>query len=329
MSRSGTGISEPVPGTETDNGLPVKQGPPTLNSAASVTDVRRKAKRPIDSAYLLMLVPAVVLFSVFLVLPAAIGVFFSVTNYAGYGDWEFVGFGNYIAMFDDPAILQSYLFTFFLAAVAVVVVNVAAMAIAIGLNSKIKWRSGIRTVFFIPMVLSAIIVAYVFNYLFSTSIPTIADSLGLTPFASSILASEQWSWVAIVFVTAWQAIPSATIIYLAGLQSVPSEIYEAAYLDGAGMWQRFRKLTLPLIVGYVVINVILGFKGFLGSYEIVLALTNGGPGTATTTVAMRIFDGFNGGEYAYQMANSVVFFVITVTISLLQIRFLQRKGMSL
>ncbi|OZF42628.1 sugar ABC transporter permease [Rhodococcus sp. 14-2470-1a] len=289
----------------------------------------RSRRRKLDPAYLVMVVPAVALFTFFLVAPALMGAFFSVTNYAGYGDWEFIGVGNYTAMLDDPAIVESYAFTFFLAVTAVIVVNVSAILIALGLNAKIKWRSGLRTVFFIPMVLSAIVIAYVFNYLFSTSLPTLAESVGLTPLASSILANEQWAWVAVLFVTAWQAIPGATIIYLAGLQSIPGEVYEAAYLDGAGMWRRFLSITFPLVIGYVVINVILGFKGFLGAYEIILALTDGGPGTATTTVAMRIFSGFNGGDYAYQMANSIVFFAITVVISLLQLRFLQRRGMTL
>lgn len=289
----------------------------------------RRPRRRTDRAFYLMLFPAVALFTFFLVLPATVGVLFSLTNYAGYGDWQFIGLGNYAAMLDDPAILTAYGFTFFFAAVTVVVVNIAGMAVALGLNAKIKWRTGIRTVFFIPMVLSAIIVAYIFNYLFSTTLPMVAQNLGFTPLASSVLANENWAWVAIVFVTAWQAVPGATIIYLAGLQAVPGEVYEAAYLDGAGAWRRFRSITLPLVAGYVVINIILGFKGFLGAYEIVLALTGGGPGDATFTVAMRIFSGFNGGDYAYQMANAVVFFVIAVSISLLQLRFLNRKGMSL
>ncbi|MFT4044547.1 MAG: sugar ABC transporter permease [Gordonia sp. (in: high G+C Gram-positive bacteria)] len=298
---------------------------PTPATSAKSSVRRRRT----DRAFYIMLLPAVALFSFFLVLPALVGVFFSLTNYAGYGPWKFIGIGNYQAMLDDPAILRSYGFTFFFAIVTVVVVNIGALSIALGLNAKIKWRTGIRTIFFIPMVLSTIVIAYVFNYLFSTTLPGLAESLGLKSLASSLLGSENWAWVAVVFVTAWQAIPGATIIYLAGLQAVPGEVYEAARLDGAGAWRQFRSITLPLIIGYVIINMILGFKGFLGSYEIALALTAGGPGEATTTVVMRIFGGLSGGDYSYQMANSVVFFAITVIISLIQIRILTRKGLSL
>jgi raffinose/stachyose/melibiose transport system permease protein len=113
------------------------------------------------------------------------------------------------------------------------------------------------------------------------------------------------------------------------LQSVPSEVYEAADLDGAGSFRQFLSLTLPLILGYLVINVILGFKGFLGTYEIIVGLTGGGPGMATQSVAMRIFSGFTGGDYSYQMANAVIYFLITLLISVIQLRLIQRRGVSL
>jgi raffinose/stachyose/melibiose transport system permease protein len=276
-----------------------------------------------------MVVPVLALFAFFITLPALVGVFFSLTNYAGYGDWKFIGLSNYINIFKDPAVLQSYIFTFVFALTTTVVVNVVALAIALGLNAKIKWRTGIRTVFFIPMVLSALIVSFVFNYLFSNTLPVLMDRLGYTPLATSILANENLAWLAIVIVTVWQAAPGATIIYLAGLQSVPSEVYEAADLDGAGSFRQFLSLTLPLIMGYLVINVILGFKGFLGTYEIIVGLTGGGPGMATQSVAMRIFSGFTGGDYSYQMANAVIYFLITLLISVIQLRLIQRRGVSL
>ncbi|HEY3573759.1 MAG TPA: sugar ABC transporter permease [Arthrobacter sp.] len=288
-----------------------------------------RSKNKIDPAYYWMVVPVLALFAFFITLPALVGVFFSLTNYAGYGDWKFIGLSNYVNIFKDPAILQSYIFTFVFAVTTTVVVNVVALAIALGLNAKIKWRTGIRAVFFIPMVLSALVVSFVFNYLFSNTLPVIADSLGVTPLATSILANENYAWLAIVLVTVWQAAPGATIIYLAGLQSVPSEVYEAADLDGAGSFRQFASLTLPLILGYLVINVILGFKGFLGTYEIIVGLTGGGPGMATQSVAMRIFSGFTGGDYSYQMANAVIYFLITLLISVIQLRLIQRRGVSL
>jgi raffinose/stachyose/melibiose transport system permease protein len=288
-----------------------------------------RSKNMIEPTYYWMVVPVLALFAFFITLPALVGVFFSLTNYAGYGDWKFIGLSNYVNIFRDPAILQSYIFTFVFALTTTVVVNIVALAIALGLNAKIKWRTGIRTVFFIPMVLSALVVSFVFNYLFSNTLPVLAERFGVAPLATSILANENLAWLAIVLVTVWQAAPGATIIYLAGLQSVPSEVYEAADLDGAGSFRQFRSLTLPLILGYLVINVILGFKGFLGTYEIIVGLTGGGPGMATQSVAMRIFSGFTGGDYSYQMANAVIYFLITLLISVIQLRLIQRRGVSL
>ncbi|WP_157374855.1 carbohydrate ABC transporter permease [Arthrobacter alpinus] len=301
------------------------------NRKASTLAVAQQLRpsRKVDPTYYWMIIPVLLLFALFSTVPAVIGGFFSFTNYAGYGDWKMVGLRNFQNIFTDPEILASYAFTFFFAIVATITVNVVALLLALGLNSRIKWKTGIRGIYFIPMVLSGLIIAYVFNYLFSNTVPTIADSLGIAPLATSILANEHWAWAAIVFVTVWQAAPGATIIYLAGLQSISPDLFEAASLDGAGAWRQVRSISLPLIAGYVVINIILGFKGYLGTYEIIVALTGGGPGTATQSVAMRIFSGFAGGDYSYQMANAIIFFIITLIISLLQLQILRRREVSL
>ncbi|KUL21319.1 carbohydrate ABC transporter permease [Streptomyces regalis] len=285
----------------------------------------RKAER----TYYLMLVPAVLLFTLFITLPGLVGMFYSLTDYAGFGDWKFIGIRNYTSMFGDPRILDSYWFTIWFAVVTTVVVNTLALLLALGLNGRIKWKTGLRGIYFIPMVISGIVIAYVFNYLFSNAVPQFAAQLGWTAGETSLLANENWAWLAIVIVTAWQAVPGAVIIYLAGLMAIPNEIYEAAQLDGAGAWRRFRSITFPLLFGYVIINTILGFKGFLNAYDIIVGLTGGGPGTATMSVAMTIFNGFAGGDYAFQMANAVVFFVFTVLVSLLQLLFVRNREVNL
>ena len=162
------------------------------------------------------------------------GIFFSFTNSIGFGDWEFVGFINYIAAFSDPAILQSYLFTFGFAAVTVLVVNVVAFLLAVGLTAQIRVKTGLRAIFVIPMVISGIVIAYVFNFLFSNSVPALGQALGIGWLSESMLANPDLAWVAIVIVTAWQAIPGTLLIYIAGLLSIPGEVYEAADIDGAG-----------------------------------------------------------------------------------------------
>lgn len=277
---------------------------------------RRRRTEPI---YYLFLIPTLVLFTLAITVPAIMGIFFSFTDSIGIGDWSFIGFINYIAAFSDPAILQSYLFTFGFSLATVVVVNVIAFLLAVGLTSRIRFKVALRTVFVIPMVISGIIIAYVFNFLFSNSVPALGQALGVDWLETSLLANADLAWVAIVIVTAWQAIPGTLLIYIAGLLSIPGDVYEAADIDGASKRQQLLRITLPLVMGYVVINIILGFKGFLNAYDIIVGLTNGGPGTATRSVAMTIIAGFNGGDYAYQMANATIFFIVAIIIALLQL----------
>lgn len=280
---------------------------------------RRSAHRPVEPIYYLFLLPSIVLFTLAITVPGVIGIFFSFTDSIGIGEWNFIGLTNYIAVFSDPAILQSYLFTFGFSVATVIVVNVAAFLLAVGLTSRVRLKTGLRTVFVIPMVISGIIIAYVFNFLFSNSVPAVGGALGIPWLETSLLANPDLAWVAIVIVTAWQSIPGTMLIYIAGLLSVPGDVYEAADIDGASKLQQLLRITVPLVAGYVVINVILGFKGFLNAYDIIVGLTGGGPGTATRSIAMTIIAGFNGGDYAYQMANATIFFIVAILISLLQL----------
>jgi raffinose/stachyose/melibiose transport system permease protein len=292
---------------------------PTPTAAAPPVTERRSRKR-VEPVYYLILVPTLALFTLAITIPAIIGIFFSLTNSIGFGDWRFIGLTNFIAVFGDPAIVTSYLFTFGFSAVTVIVVNAIAFLLAVGLTSRIRMKTALRTVFVIPMVISGIVIAYVFNFLFSNSVPALGAALGGGPLATSILADPNLAWIAIVIVTAWQAIPGTLLIYIAGLLAIPGEVYEAADIDGAGKLQQLVRITLPLVAGYVVINVILGFKNFLNAYDIIVGLTNGGPGTATRSIAMTIFTGFSGGDYAYQMANATIFFVVAILISVIQLR---------
>jgi len=278
-----------------------------------------------DPALLWILLPILAFFTITIAIPTVIGIVMSFTNSVGYGDFQFIGFTNYIALFSDPAILASYGFTFGFAIVTVIVVNAVGFFLALGLTSKIRLRTPLRTVFVMPMVVSGIVIAFVFNFIFSQSLPGIGEALGIQWLSSNILANKDLAWIAIVIVTAWQAIPGTLLIYIAGLLSVPGEVYEAADLDGASPTAKLLHITLPLVASYVSINMILGVKNFLNAYDIIVGLTDGGPGIATRSIAMTIFKGSNGGDYAYMMANAIIFFILVIAISLVQLR-LTRKG---
>ncbi len=286
----------------------------------------RGRRKRVEPLFLVFLVPTLVLFTLAITLPAVMGIVLSFTDSVGFGEFRFTGLTNYVAVFSDPAILQAYLFTIGFSLVTVLVVNAIAFLLAIALTSKVRGKIALRAVFVLPMVISGIVIAYVFSFLFANSLPALATALGFAPLEQSILANPDLAWVAIVVVTAWQAIPSTLLIYIAGVLSIPGEVYEAAALDGASSWRQLVSITAPLTAGYILINLVIGFKNFLNSYDIIVGLTDGGPGTATTSVAMSIFKGFSSGDYAYQMANATIFFVIAVVIAVIQLRATRGKA---
>lgn len=287
---------------------------------------RPSTRRRVEPLFYAFLLPTVLLFTLAITLPAIMGVTLSFTNSVGFGEFKFIGLTNYVAAFSDPAILQAYGFTIGFAVVTVAVVNAVAFFLALGLTEKIRAKIALRAVFVLPMVISGIVIAYVFNFLFSNSVPELATALGITSLETSMLANPNLAWLALVLVTAWQAIPATLLIYIAGILSIPSDVYEAAALDGASSWRKLASITIPLAAGYIVINVIMGFKGFMNAYDIIVGLTNGGPGTSTTSVAMSIFNGFSSGDYSYQMANATIFFLIAIVIALLQLRSTHGKA---
>jgi len=293
--------------------------------AGSATTIRTRRRR-VPAIYWFFLLPAVGAFTLLITYPAIEGLTMSFTNSIGFGDFDWIGFRNYIALFQDENILASYGFTFLFAAVTVLLVNAIAFALALGLTAKIRFINALRAVYVVPMVISAIIYSFVFRFLFNNSLPLLGQAIGSDTLGTSLLANESWAWLAIVVVTAWGSVPSAMLIYIAGLTTIPGEVFEASAIDGASSWQKLRLITLPLVIGYVGINVIIGFKNYLSVYDQIVGLTQGGPGTATRSVAFTIFAGFSGGDYAYQMANAAIFFLITIVIALVQLRITRGRA---
>ncbi|WP_235905464.1 carbohydrate ABC transporter permease [Actinomyces marmotae] len=300
------------------------QAAPTQDAGAQPRPSNRP--KPIEPAFVWMIVPAALVFTVLLTIPLLTGVFYTFTNFQGYGDWRFVGLTNYTNLLRDDIIWGSYLFTFKYAIVASVLTNVIALGLALLLNTRLKAQSLWRGVFFVPYILPVLVVSYIFSYLLTNNLPQVGQALGWQWLSTSLLANEDLAWLAIVVVGVWQSVAYTTIIYLAGLQTVPEEIYEASALDGAGPVRRLWSMTLPLIIPYLGINMVLSFKGFLGVFDQIVALTGGGPGTATQSISYLIFkNGFQGGEYAYQTANGIIYFLIVVILSFAQLRVTQSQ----
>lgn len=277
-----------------------------------------------ERTFLLITIPILALFFCFNTLPLIKGVIYSFTNFRGYGEFDWVGIRNYTDLFTDARVGKSYLFTFKLAIVATIVVNVLSLVLALGLNSKIKFKSALRGMYFVPNILGALVVGYIFNYFFTYILPTVVKMMDGK--GDSILASSKWAWVAIVIVCAWQSVAMNTIIYISGLQTVPEDVYEAGSLDGATGWKKFKNLTFPLILPFFTINMVLCMKNFLMVFDQIMALTKGGPAQSTESISFLIYNnGMAGGQFGFQSANAVVFFVVIVVISVLQMNFLGNK----
>ncbi|MCM3116007.1 sugar ABC transporter permease [Neobacillus sp. MER 74] len=281
--------------------------------------------------FYLMTVPALLLFAIFHTYPALQGIYYSFTNWDGLSfTYDFVGIKNYLNLFKDLNILNSYLFTFKFAIISTILVNVLSLLIAIGLNAKIKGKNFFRATYFLPNVLGVLIVGFIFNFIFSNVIPNLGDKLDIGFLSINILGSEKFAWLGIVIVAVWQACAFNVILYLSGLQTVPSELYEASSLDGANKWQEFWKITFPMIAPFFTINMVLSMKNFLMVFDQIVALTGGGPGRATESISLLIYKGgFQGGEFAYQSANSVIYFIVIVVISVIQIKVLQKREMDM
>ena len=230
-----------------------------------------------EKTFLAIIIPVVILFFIFNTLPMIKGFIYSLTNYKGYGSYQFVGVRNYIDLFSDVRVGKSYLFTFKYALVGTVLVNVLS-------TFNISWLQ------------------------------------------NSILASEKYAWIAVIVVGVWQAVAMNTIIYISGLQTVPEEVYEASMLDGVNKWQQFWKVTFPLIMPFVTINLVLSTKNMLMVFDQIMSLTKGGPAQSTESISYLIYqNGMAGGQFGFQSANAVIFFLIIVGISLFQMTVLNKK----
>lgn len=272
-----------------------------------------------NQTFMLITVPVLVLFFCFNTLPLIKGLMYSFTNFRGFGSYEWVGLRNYTDLFSDARVGKSYLFTFKFAIVATIVTNVIALLLALGLNGKIRAKSALRGIYFIPRILGGLVVGYIFGYIFTYILPAITGG-------SSMLSNTNTAWIAIVIVAAWQSIAQTTLIYISGLQTVPEDVYEAGAIDGATGWESFKSLTFPLIIPFFSINTVLSMKDFLMVFDQIMALTKGGPAQSTESISYLIYNnGMGGGQFGFQSANAVIFFIVIVIISVLQLNYTGKK----
>lgn len=251
----------------------------------------------------------------------AVGAFFAFTDYSGIGSFDVIGLDNFAEIFQDPVVLGAIGNTLFLAFAQLVGSNIVGLLLALGLNRLVKSRYILRTVFFLPTVLSPLAVSYVWRYIFEFNGPLnqVLGALGREDLQRVWLADPEASIWTIVVVIVWQNIGITMVIYLAGLATVAPELEEAAALDGAGRWKRFRFVVLPSVQPSVAIATMLMLIQGLRIFDPIIAMTGGGPAGATENLATQVYlESFARANFGYGAALALVLTVGILIFAALQ-----------
>ncbi|MFM9615075.1 carbohydrate ABC transporter permease [Streptomyces niveiscabiei] len=271
--------------------------------------------------------PALLLFAFVVLVPSARGVYYAFTDWDGLDPgFSFVGLGNFADMLDDPDALAAVRHTLLIAVAVTVVQNGLGLLLALGVNSAIKSRNLLRVLLFAPAVITPIVTAYLWRNLLG---PDGAVNSALGGRGQDWLGDPELALWSVVGVVVWQFAGYSMVIFLAGLQSVPKELHEAAQLDGAGPVRRFWSVTRPLLAPALTINLMLSVIGGIKLFDQVYALTGGGPGHATDTISTLIYkDAFTLGEFGYSIALAVVLTIVVAVVSTGQYALLARNERS-
>jgi raffinose/stachyose/melibiose transport system permease protein len=273
----------------------------------------------------LFLLPALVAYTFVVLYPSAAGAYYAFTDWNGLDrTHSFVGLNNFRELLHDDQATSALKNTVLLAIAITFIQNGLGLLLALGVNANIKSRNFLRTLFFAPAVLTPIVVAYLWKYIYSPrgALNALLKLVGLDSLARGWLGDSSLALWAVAAVVIWQYAGYSMVIFLAGLQNVPQELYEAAEIDGAGPFWKFLHVTFPLIAPATTVNLVLSTIGGLKLFDHVFALTEGGPGYSTETLSTMIYDqGFTFGHFGYSTAVALVLTLIVSALALLQLSF--------
>ena len=286
------------------------------NSAGLNSDLIR---RPMRKWGWLFLLPTFAAFCIGFVWPFIQGIWLSFFRFKTLRFKTFVGFGNYTAAVQDASFLRAFFFTVAFAVVAVTVINLAAFAIAFVLTKGIRGSTVFRTVFFMPNLIGGIVLGYIWKM--------ILDGVLIRFMGSTLALNATYGFWGLVILLCWQQIGYMMIIYIAGLQNVPTEHVEAAKIDGAGPWQVLRHITIPSVMPSITICTFLTLTNAFKLFDQNLALTGGAPFRQTEMLALNIYQSFytSTTNMGVGQAKAVIFFVVVVIISLSQLYLTTRR----
>lgn len=286
---------------------------------------RKKRRGGIDSSYpTWFYIPSSVLYVVLFAIPTFASFYFSLTRWTLF-DVTFIGFDNYRQFFTEPMLLQGFINTFVYGFVTSGLKVVLGLALGLLLTSAILGRGYLRSTIFFPVLVSTVGVGITFKVLmdpFDGLINQTLATIGIE--GPGWLTDPAWALMSIALVDVWKGVGIATLIYIAGLVAIPQEYYEAAKMDGAGAWARFRNITLPLVQPATATVVLLSLIGGLRSFELIWAMTKGGPGFTSDVIGSVIYKQYQAGFYGLSTAGNVVLFLV-VTAIIVPIQYILNK----
>jgi raffinose/stachyose/melibiose transport system permease protein len=304
----------------------------TGKPAPAVGAARRRRRRANWPTIALFLTPGLLVFGILVLTPIVVAAYASFFNWNGYGaPTDFIGFENFRRMLTDEIFVGDLQRMLLLIALTVAIQIPVSLGLALLLNQPLRGRRFYRMVFFAPYVLSEVVTAVLFNIVFSAHqglAGQLTQLVGLGDVGNYWLANRQTVMYSLFFVISWKYFGFHMILYLAGRQNIPQELHEAAALDGAGAWQSFRFVTLPLLGPTIRISVFLGILGTIQLFDMVWVLTKGGPIRSSETLAVTMFqEGFRRGHVGYANAITMIIFFICLCFGLLYQRFVLRRDL--
>ena len=288
----------------------------------------RLVRRPIQRMVWLFLLPTFAAFCIGFIYPFLKGAFLSFCKFKLTSKWTWVGFDNYLKAFADSSFRHAFLFTALFAFVSVLFINALAFAVAYALTRGIKGSNLFRTVFFMPNLIGGIVLGYIWSMIF--------DGF-LVAYGQSVVLNSHFGFWGLIILLCWQQVGYMMIIYIAGLQSVPEDMLEAARIDGANRWQTLWRVTIPNVMPSITICMFLSLTNGFKLFDQNLALTAGRPfqqlgngETIKTTemLALNIVNAFGtsgGGNRGVGQAKAVIFFIVVAAISIIQLQASRRK----
>ncbi|MBC9874873.1 carbohydrate ABC transporter permease [Macrococcoides bohemicum] len=278
-------------------------------------------------AFWLFLLPVLVALFMVIIIPFIYGIYYSFTNWNGDISQTpgFVGFQNYVDLLKDDTFINALMFTFKYSIAAIFVINFIGLSLALIVTSKIKSKNLLRTVFFMPNLIGGLILGFIWQFIFTKVFAMIGEAIGSTALQGWLSDTNTGFW-GMVILSTWQMAGYIMIIYIAYLENVPDDLLEAAEIDGANAWQRFKNITFPMVAPAFTVCMFLTLSGAFKIYDQNLSLTNGGPGNSTKMLAMDIVDtAFKMNHMGEAQAKAVVFFLIVTVISLTQVYYNKKR----